>query len=39
MAKSYFVESIRESEAEGKFSKISRGILLDELLKETQNSN
>ena len=39
IAKSYFVEGIRESEADGKLSKISRGILLDELLKETQDTN
>ena len=39
IAKSYFVERIRESEADGKLSKISCGILLDELLKETQDTN
>ena len=39
IGKSYFVERIRESEADGKLSKISCGILLDELLKETQDTN
>ena len=39
IAKSYFIDRIKESEADGKLSKISRGILLDELLKETQDTN
>ena len=39
IAKSYFVERIKESEADGKLSKISCGILLDGLLKKTQNTN
>ena len=39
IAKSYFVERIRELKADGMLSKISSGILLDVLLKETQATN
>ena len=39
IAKSYFVKRINELEADGNLSKNTCGILLDELLKETKDTN
>ena len=38
-AQAYFIDKLREFEADGNLSKITCGILVSELLNETRNTN